>query len=71
MKLEHSCSHGAVLRTVNAAAEAGANAIKFQTNRPVTITCPGDAPLFRVGGGTVWDGKALHDLYAKAQTPWG
>ncbi len=25
---------------------------------------------FRVGGGTLWDGRFLHDLYNEAYTPW-
>src|SRR5438094_953773 len=25
---------------------------------------------FRINGGTIWDGRTLHELYAEAYTPW-
>jgi pseudaminic acid synthase len=34
----------------------------------MTLDHPG--PLFEVGGGTLWDGRRLYDLYAEAATPW-
>ncbi len=55
---------------IHAAKVAGADAIKLQTLSPDTITCDCDNELFRVGGGTLWDGRTLYDLYAEAQTPW-
>lgn len=71
---ELSANHGGSLEvcldTVRAAAAAGADAIKLQTYTPDTITLDCDSPLFRIGGGTLWDGRTLHDLYAEAMTPW-
>jgi N-acetylneuraminate synthase len=57
------------LRLVDAAAEAGADAVKLQTYTPDTITLPVRTARFRVGKG-LWDGRYLHDLYAEATTPW-
>ena len=58
------------LRLVAAAADAGADAVKLQTYTPDTITLEADGPEFRIGAGTVWDGRTLYDLYAEAATPW-
>jgi len=74
MVAELSANHGGSLQvcldTVRAAAAAGADAIKLQTYTPDTITLDCDAPPFRIDGGTLWDGRTLHDLYAEAMTPW-
>ncbi|WP_374275875.1 pseudaminic acid synthase [Brevundimonas sp.] len=71
---ELSANHGGSLQvcldTVRAAAEAGADAIKLQTYSPDTITLDCDTPPFRIDGGTLWDGRTLHSLYAEAMTPW-
>jgi len=55
---------------IDAAAEAGADAIKLQTYRPDTITLDSNAPEFRIGAGTPWEGQRLYDIYAEAATPW-
>lgn len=55
---------------VRAAASAGADAVKLQTYTPDTLTLDADRPWFRVGGGTLWDGRTLYELYGEAFTPW-
>jgi len=57
-------------RLVAAAKEAGADAVKLQTYTPDTITMRSEREYFRIGGGTIWDGRTLYDLYAEAFTPW-
>ena len=56
-------------RLIDAAAEAGADAVKLQTYTPDTITLDHDGPGFRLEGG-LWAGRTLHALYAEAHTPY-
>lgn len=66
----HNQSFDNAIRLVHEAKNAGADAVKLQTYTPDTITIQCDRPEFRVGGGTLWDGKTLYDLYGEAYTPW-
>jgi pseudaminic acid synthase len=71
---ELSANHGGKLetakRTIRAAAEIGANAIKLQTLNPDTITLNSNRDDFVLSGGTLWDGRRLHDLYSETALPW-
>jgi len=55
---------------VKAAKASGADAVKLQTYTPNTITIKSDKDCFKIGAGTVWEGKTLYDLYEEASTPW-
>ena len=65
----HNRSLDRALALIDAAADAGAEAVKLQTYTPDTITLDHDGPGFRIEGG-LWHGRTLHDLYAEAQTPY-
>ena len=71
---ELSANHGQrrdiALRTIEAAADAGADAIKLQTYTPDTLTLKSSAEHFVVKSKNEWAGRTLHDLYAEAMTPW-
>lgn len=56
-------------RLIDAARDAGADAVKIQTYTADTITMDVDRPEFRLEGG-LWAGKTLYELYQEAHTPW-
>ena len=56
--------------TIEAAKEAGADAVKLQTYTPDTITLDCKREDFFINRGTLWDGEYLYDLYKRAYTPW-
>src|SRR4029077_1537735 len=66
----HSQEYDQAVRIIRAAKDAGADAVKLQTYTADTITIASDREEFRIGGGTLWDGRSLHDLYGEAFTPW-
>ncbi len=70
LSANHNGSKDLALQTIKAAAESGANAIKLQTYTADTITLNCRNEYFKIGEGTVWDGKILYDLYKEAYTPW-
>jgi pseudaminic acid synthase len=71
---EISANHGQSYKTavelVRGAHRAGADAVKLQTYTADTITIDSDAPAFRPGSGSLWEGTTLHALYQTAYTPW-
>jgi pseudaminic acid synthase len=67
----HGGSLARALETVDAVAQAGADAIKLQTYTADTMTLDVDGDRFRiVDPGSLWAGRHLHDLYHEAHTPW-
>jgi pseudaminic acid synthase len=66
----HNQNFDNAVRIIQAAKEAGADAVKLQTYTADTITLRSDKECFRISGGTLWDGRTLHDLYQEAFTPW-
>ena len=70
---EMSANHGhdfdIAVRVLEAAKDAGADAVKLQTYTADTLTIDCDNEFFRIKG-TLWDGRTLHDLYQEAYTPW-
>lgn len=69
MSANHNQDYRQAVRLVEAAKEAGADAIKLQTYTPDTMTIKCDNEFFKIKG-TPWDGYTLYDLYSEAYTPW-
>lgn len=65
----HNGELSRALALIDAAADAGADAVKLQTYTADTITLAHDGPGFRIESG-LWAGRTLHDLYQEASTPW-
>lgn len=71
---ELSANHGHDIeiakKTILAAKQSGADAIKVQTYTADTLTIDCDNEYFKLNSGTIWDGRTLYDLYSEAYTPW-
>ena len=72
---EMSGNHGhnldKALRLVDAAADAGAHALKLQTYTADTMTLDlRESDFFIDDPRSLWRGNSLYDLYKKAYTPW-
>ncbi|MGA2423985.1 MAG: pseudaminic acid synthase [Terriglobales bacterium] len=70
LSANHNQSFDQAVKIIHAAKDAGADAVKLQTYTADTITLRSDKECFRIAGGTLWDGRVLHDLYQEAFTPW-
>ncbi len=69
MSGNHNMDYDRAVAIIDAAKEAGADAVKLQTYTPDTITIDCDSELFQVGKG-LWEGRTLYGLYQEAYTPW-
>ncbi len=71
MSGNHNHSLERALAMVEAAAAAGAHALKLQTYTADTITMQADTEDFRITDpNSLWAGRELYSLYEEAHTPW-
>lgn len=71
MSGNHNQSLDRALEIVEAAAKAGAHAIKLQTYTADTITLDvSEGEFFINDENSLWKGSSLHNLYKLAHTPW-
>lgn len=71
MSGNHNQSLERALAIVDAAAKAGAHALKLQTYTADTMTLDLEQGEFHIGdSGSLWAGRSLYSLYQDASTPW-
>lgn len=70
LSANHNGSLERAKESIRMAGDCGADAIKIQTYTADTLTIDCDNEFFRIGGGMLWDGRTLYDLYKEAYTPW-
>jgi len=70
LSANHGGNYSRAVKTIRAMKTAGADAVKIQTYTADTLTIASDNKFFRLGGGTLWDGQMLHELYQEAAMPW-
>lgn len=70
---EISANHGGDLerakRIMRLAADVGADAVKLQLYTADSLTIDNPRDEFRIGGGSLWQGQRLYQLYQSAATP--
>jgi N-acetylneuraminate synthase len=70
MSANHHQDFEEAMRILEEARASGADAVKLQTYTPDSLTIDCDNEHFRIGDGTIWQGRHLYELYAEACMPW-
>jgi N-acetylneuraminate synthase len=65
----HNGELGRALALIDAAKQAGVDAVKLQTYTADTLTIDHGSSQFLIEGG-LWHGRRLYELYQEAHTPW-
>jgi N-acetylneuraminate synthase len=69
MSANHNKDFEQAVKILEAAKEAGADAIKLQTYTSDTLTIDCDNEYFRIKG-TLWESRSFYELYGEAYMPW-
>jgi N-acetylneuraminate synthase len=70
MSANHNHDFEQAVKIIEAAKDAGADAIKLQTYTPDTLTIDCANEYFQIDKGSIWEGRKLYELYREAYTPW-
>ncbi len=70
LSANHNNDYDLAVRTIEAMAEAGADAVKFQTYTPDSLTLNVDNEFFGPRPGGLWKGMTLYEIYQKGTMPY-
>ncbi len=70
MSGNHGQEYSKAIEIIDAAVDAGVDAIKIQTVSPDGLTIDCDNKYFQVNVNEAWAGHTLYNLYKKVTTPW-
>jgi N-acetylneuraminate synthase len=70
LSANHGQDYDQAVALIRAMHKAGADAVKVQTYTADSLTINSRLEPFVVGGGTLWDGRTLYELYQEASMPW-
>jgi pseudaminic acid synthase len=70
LSANHLKNFDLAVETIEAIKVSGADAVKFQTYTPETITLDCPNKYFRIDQDNPWKGKFLYQLYEEAYMPW-
>ena len=70
LSANHCGEFDTAVKTIQAMARSGADAVKLQTYRPQSLTLDVDNEYFGPIASGLWKGRTHWDLYREAQTPW-
>ena len=70
LSANHLKNFDLAVETIEAIKGSGADAVKFQTYTPETITLDCHNSYFRIDQDNPWKGKFLYQLYEEAYMPW-
>jgi pseudaminic acid synthase len=70
LSANHNQDFDLAVKTIKAAKEAGADAIKLQTYKPDSLTIDADTEYFAPKTEGIWKGYTPYKLFQEAYTPW-
>lgn len=70
LSANHVGKYEVAVRSIEAMAAAGADAVKLQTFTPDSMTLDSEEPMFKARAGTLWAGRKLYDLYREGALPY-
>lgn len=70
LSANHNQNFDLAVKTIKAAKQSGADAIKFQTYKPESLSINANTPYFAKKTEGLWKGYTPYELYQEAQTPW-